>query len=68
VDYLEPDYLKRLAKRGTSRKRHLAIQQFELGKMILGAFLNGNHFQREKLVAAFIGMENVNFGDLDKTL
>lgn len=57
IDYLEPDNLQFLKRRGTAQKRKLAMQQFELSQKILYSFLNMNHNQRLKYLFSYFGME-----------
>ncbi len=68
IDYLEEEYFRKVSFRKTKGKRNQAIQEFDLGIKILRAFLNNNSLMQEKLVAAFIGMENTNYHNIDATL
>ena len=67
-DYQEPEYLEFLRKRYISKKRRMAVQQTEIGNLILRAFLARNKYNKDKLVAAFLGTEHVSFKGIDATL
>ena len=65
--YSNEEYFSKITNRTIGNKRKMAIQQFELNKLIISAFSHKNKIQRMKHIAGFIGMENVNHG-IDKTL
>jgi len=67
-DYLEPSNFAIVCNRSIKKKRIQAIQETELSDIILKSFLNKRDGITRKLVAGFIGTENVNFGNVDKTL
>jgi trans-aconitate methyltransferase len=68
IDYLEKDYFSKVTKRSIKKKRLLAVQQQFLGLKILKSFLNGNKEMTRKMIASFIGVENVNYSNIDATL
>jgi len=68
IDYLETDYFNIVCRRSTKKKRILSIQEFELSNSILKSYNNQNKIMREKLVAAFIGMDSINYSTIDATL
>jgi len=68
IDYLDKDYFEILTKRNIRMKRLQAIQEHELSRYVLNSFLRRDRFMHQKYLAAFIGMENVNFGNIDATL
>jgi hypothetical protein len=68
IDYLDPEYFEILKVRGVKRKRKMATQEFDLSLKILTSFLSRNEQMRRRLVAAFLGMENVSFRGVDNTL
>lgn len=68
MHYTRPDIFDIIKNRRIAKKRLLAIQQHELSNHILRAFLNGQHEEKNRLLAGFIGTENVSFGNVDKTL
>jgi len=46
AEYLEPDHLKRLKKRGLNRKRNLALKEFSLGMESLDRFIRSEPLYR----------------------
>jgi len=68
IDYRDPEYFEILKVRGVKRKRVMAAQEFDLSLKILSSFLARNEQMRKRLVAAFLGMENVSFRGVDQTL
>ncbi len=69
IDYLTiPEYFSRVCHRSTTRKRKMAIQDFELSLQILRSFLTGNRDQKRRLVSGFLGHEGINYSHLDATL
>jgi hypothetical protein len=68
IDYLEPEYLDKLKQRSIKKKRIQAIQETEMAKLILKTFIEKEYNLRYKFIAAFLGVENVNFRNVDKTL
>lgn len=68
VDYLNGDYFDIVKMRNISKKRVLAAREHELSRYILSSFLKGNSSMHKKYLAAFIGMENLVFSGVDKTL
>lgn len=68
IDYLEEDYFRQVCLRGVKRKRLMAIQQHELVSYLTMSWLNQNDIQTRRLIAAFIGMDNVNMQTVDATL
>jgi len=67
IDYLEEDCFNVVKKRGTTKKRKLAVQQHELSINLVSAFVS-KHRQHKKFVSAFMGMENVAKAKIDSTL
>lgn len=67
IDYLEPAWFSRICKRNTTRKRVLAVQEQEIAERILTAFLNRSPARRT-YVAAFLGVDDVQMRDVDRTL
>ncbi|MBI5076921.1 methyltransferase domain-containing protein [Candidatus Falkowbacteria bacterium] len=68
IDYLEPEWFAKVSKRGTRKKRVLAIQEQELAMRILRAFLNQRENEKRRFTAAFLGMDDVNMRSIDRTL
>ncbi len=68
VDYLSPDYFRKVTHRNTKAKRVQAAQQHVLGVNVLRAFLNRNKNQHQRFVAGFLGAESINMGNVDATL
>lgn len=67
ADYLGERF-KKLTHRGTSLKRRLALQEHVLSRRILTSFLRGNHVARERYIAAFLGVDGIVGGKVDRTL
>lgn len=68
IDYLDEAWFARLRRRNTKRKRVQAVQQQEIANRMLLAFLHRNEQARLSYVAAFMGVEGVNMGNIDRTL
>ena len=68
IDYLEPDYFKKVTNRNVKKKRILAVQEQIMSMRILQCFLNRNDNELKKSIAGFLGMENVNMQNIDATL
>lgn len=68
IDYLDPENFKIIKNRSIKKKRIQAIQETELSDMILNSFINNRKGITSKLVAGFLGTENVTFSNVDKTL
>lgn len=68
IDYLEKEWFDRLRVKGTKRKRILVVQQQELGERMLLAFLKGSSEARLRYAAAFLGVEDVNYSNIERTL
>jgi hypothetical protein len=67
-NYLEKEVFNIVKNRKVGFKRVQAIQQWEISDYILRSWLNRSWFEHERFVAFFIGNENINFGNVDKTL
>ena len=67
IDYLT-DYFSLLVKRNTKMKRMQAIQEHEMAQLILRSFVNQLNREKDKYIASFLGCEQINFSNLDKTL
>jgi len=57
IDYLEPQYYKRLVDRGIKSKRQLAKRQEELADLILKSFINGYPQLTQSYSAAFYAVD-----------
>lgn len=68
IDYLEKESFEVLKNRKIRNKRALALQEFELSKRILNAFLHRNRRELLKSVAGFIGTEHYVSSRIDATL
>lgn len=68
IDYLENESFEILKSRRIRNKRALALQEFELSKRILNAFLHRNRRELLKSVACFIGTEHHANARIDATL
>jgi 2-polyprenyl-3-methyl-5-hydroxy-6-metoxy-1,4-benzoquinol methylase len=68
IDYLERECFDILTKRSIKNKRIMAIQELELSNSIMKTYLNRNVNMKNKLVAAFIGMDSCNYSNIDATL
>lgn len=68
INYLDDEYFKEVSRRNIKRKRLMAAQQHELSRYILNSFLRRNNKMREKYIWAFLGMETVNYSNVDATL
>jgi hypothetical protein len=68
IDYLEPSNFNIIKNRSIKKKRIQAIQETEMSDMILTSFINKRILITNKLVAGFLGTENVTFSNVDKTL
>lgn len=67
-DYLEPEIFTKLTDRKIKPKRRLATVENEIADQILSAFLKSRHEMRERLIAAFFGVERVDGSEIDATL
>lgn len=67
-DYLEKENFDIVKNRSIKMKRLCAIQETELSDIMLKSYLNRKFDITKKLVAGFIGMNNVSFSSIDKTL
>jgi len=68
IDMYEPDYFERLKKRSIKAKRILSVHQTEISIGMLNAFLRGHVDTKNRYLAGFMGIENLNFNNIDKTL
>jgi len=68
IDMYENKNFNVICKRQTKMKRLLAIQENELGDLILSSFIHKRQLVTKRLVAGFLGMEGISFNNIDKTL
>lgn len=66
--YLEPDYFEKVKRRNVAAKRRLALQENLLADRILRAFMHGERREKDRYVAAFLGIESVETKAIDATL
>lgn len=64
--YNDEKYFNQIKNRRVSKKRMQAVQEFEMSKYILNAFIHQKDNIRLKYIAAFFGMESMT--SVDKTL
>ena len=59
AEYLEPEHLRRLKKRGLNRKRNLALKEFSLGMEALDRFVRRDPLYRvHECVLGVLAMES----------
>jgi hypothetical protein len=64
--YNDNNYFEQIKNRRVGKKRMQAVQEFEMSKYILNAFINQKDNIRLKYIAAFLGMESMT--SVDRTL
>jgi SAM-dependent methyltransferase len=68
MNYLEPAFFARVARRNVAAKRRLALQENLLAERILRAFMRGERRERDRYIAAFLGCDGVEGKSIDATL
>ena len=66
--YQEPQFFEKLVRRNVGKKRRLALQENELARFILQSFGRQQLRERDRYVAAFLGVDGVQGEGMDKTL